>query len=69
MMNARKLTIANLELRIGILEDRLATTPMTKGSPGALERSMIDLHIEKLKQELLEERNSYREVMRMIGPG
>ena len=66
-MSGYKETIANFELRIGILEDRHACM----GSDyryNVLERTLIENRIEAVKKLLKDERYRFYEVQRLMGP-
>lgn len=56
-------TILALELRVGILEDRLACA-----EPG-VEEIRIEERLEEVRDELKSERYSHCEFLRMRGPG
>ena len=56
-------TILSLEMRVGILEDRLACA-----DPG-VEGDRVAGRLEEVQAELKKERASYYEFLRMRGPG
>ena len=62
-LNLREHTISNLELRIGILEDRLACEKYDT------DQFPVVVQIEKLQKILKEERRSHYEALRLRGPG
>ena len=64
-MSGYKEAISNFELRIGILEDRLATLPVCGN---ASERTLLYDRIEKVQEMLKGERYRFYEVQRLMGP-
>ena len=74
----RKQTISNLQLRIGILEDRLACMPSATHIGSIHERTLIEEQIERLQKEIkkeaiienlpTEERRAYDEFLRLTPP-
>ncbi|KKL84043.1 hypothetical protein LCGC14_1968650 [marine sediment metagenome] len=60
-------TILSLEMRVGILEDRLAC--VEPGTVGNREKDRVTKQLELVRAELKKERVSYYEFLRMRCPG
>ena len=66
-MSEMNTTILSLQIRAGILEDRIAC--VEPGTVGSREEERVTEQLDEVRAELGKELQSYHEFLRMRGPG